>query len=298
MRFPPLGHGVSGQLVIHSRGGIGNQLFCFLSAFTRAEQLGCDLLIDPFVHELTPEFPFELNRILDAANDELRHRVRVSSVPQNQYRRAVLRTGIGRTCDYREPSLRFDTNFYSIPTGSCINGYFQSWKYLDHLSLETRLQVNAAVRALGSDSTISFGTGDIVIHLRRGDYLSARNRKVHGILGGDYHLAAISFLRALGYAGEVWVIAESLPADFEIIQEYLKTDISFVGGQSVWADLSLLTRAPTLILANSTFSWMGAWLGDQRRPIVAPRPWFRSSTNSSLDLIPPAWTEIDHDAWL
>jgi len=297
VKLPRLRHGVSGHLVVHSRGGIGNQLFCFLSALTRAEQLGCELLIDPFIHELTPESPFRLTQILHAANDELGHRVRVLSIPNRQRHRAIRRMSIGRTCDYREPSSRFDSNFFSIAAGSCINGYFQSWKYLEHLSPETRLRVNAAVRALGVESPIPFGKCDIVIHLRRGDYLSARNRKIHGVLGAGYYLAAVSFLRALGYAGAVWVIAETLPPDLEILEESLGMDVSFVCGQSVWTDLNLLTCAPALILANSTFSWMGAWLGDQGRPIIAPRPWFRLSTNGCLDLIPPAWTRIDNDTW-
>lgn len=298
VKLPRLSHGVSGHLVIHSRGGIGNQLFCFLSALARAEQLGCGLLIDPFIHELTPEFPFQLNQILHTVNDELNHRVRVLSIPNRQHHRAILRLGIGRTCDYREPSSRFDPNFFSIAAGSCVDGYFQSWKYLDHLRPETRLQISAAVRALVVESPISFGNNDIVIHLRRGDYLSARNRKIHGVLGTSYYLAAVSLLRALGFAGAVWVIAETLPPDLGILEESLKTDVSFVCGQSVWTDLNLLTCAPALILANSTFSWMGAWLGDQERPIIAPQPWFRSSLGKSLEIVPSTWIQLKNDSWV
>jgi hypothetical protein len=59
-------------------------------------------------------------------------------------------------------------------------------------------------------------------------------------------------------------------------------------------EMLLMSRAPALVTANSSFSWWAAWLGDRPgRPVVAPRPWFDDPSIDARDLLPPHWLTLD-----
>jgi hypothetical protein len=62
---------------------------------------------------------------------------------------------------------------------------------------------------------------------------------------------------------------------------------------SGYRDMLLMARCRHHIIANSSFSWWGAWLNPSREKIVvAPRQWFRANSNDTRDLIPPNWVRL------
>lgn len=282
------GHGVPDSLLVHSRGGIGNQLFVLGAGLARADELGCRLVIDPSQHRFTPALPYLLDGFLASSESALSDSVVSLNEPGNALTRMIVRAGVPRFCRYVEPSFAYDPRYFGIPKGACVLGYLQSWMYLDRLRPERRGQLRNTIQTLGHAQP-SWAPNDVVLHVRRGDYLNPGVTEIHGVLGYDYYAGAVNRLRGLGFVGQVWVIAQDALPDLLDLEEALGASVRQVHGTSIWHDLDLLASAPSLAIANSTFSWMGGWLGPQDRPIVAPTPWFRTTELDSADLIPPGW---------
>jgi hypothetical protein len=142
--------------------------------------------------------------------------------------------------------------------------------------------------------TIIFDPLDIVIHVRRGDYLKPTTRKIHGVLSFRYYSDAITALRAAGQSGQVWVVSENRLGDLSELENEIGASVTQVDTTSSWTDLQTLITSPSLVIANSTFSWMGGWLNQGNTPVVAPKPWFLTDKIDTEDLIPPNWLTVGH----
>jgi len=287
-------HGHDDGITIHSRGGIGNQLFCLFTGLALADNLRCRLYIDPSQHRYTPHLPFLVDQLIGASPASLSQSIECLTEPRTSLGRIVRKIGIPRQCDFVEPSFRFSSDFFSTPKGSCAVGYFQSWRYLELVNSERRDQVREAISGL-STTPPQFGSRDIVIHVRRGDYLKPGVREVHGVLPYQYYENAISTLRRSGQSGVVWVISEGRLNDLRDLQQRIGASVTQVEATSLWTDLQTLITSPSLVIANSTFSWMAGWLNQGRTSVVAPRPWFFTNQYDTSDLIPPQWTTVDHN---
>ena len=287
-------HSHEGSITMHSRGGIGNQLFIFGAGLALADQLGCHLYLDSSQHQYTKNLPFVLDNLIPCFSIELQERVRVVPIPSSALRRYFRKKSTPYCCSYSESSLRFDPRFFDLHASTCIIGYFQSWNYLKHLSASRVNDIGSAIHQLGESST-KFEAKDIVLHFRRGDYLNPGTIEVHGVLGFDYYVRSINQLREIGFNGEIWSISESKIDDIRFLEDTIGSKVREINGLSIWQDLSLLINAPSLVIANSTFSWMGGWLGSVDRPVIAPSPWFKTQIYDTSDLIPLNWNTISHD---
>jgi len=293
-RSPFSGHAWPDGLLVHSRGGIGNQLFVLGAGLARADELNADLVVDPSQHRYTPHLPYLLDEFLAEADRQLSGSIVSLREPSNAVSRAIVRVGVPRFCRYAEPSFAYDPAYFDAPLGSCILGYMQSWRYLERLDGARRDQLRSTIQRLGQARPL-WAPNDVVLHVRRGDYLKPGVTEIHGVLGHDYYVEAVRCLRSCGFDGQVWVIAQDELPDANELEIALGAPIKQVHGTSIWHDLALIVSAPSLAIANSTFSWMGGWLGPQERPIVAPSPWFRETSYDTTDLIPSAWLQVGHD---
>ena len=280
-------------LTIHSRGGIGNQLFCLFAGIALADKLECRLYIDPSQHRYTAQLPFLVDQVIKKSPDGLSRTIECLREPQTQLGRLIQKIGIPRCCDFIEPSFQFSQDFFSTSKGSCAFGYFQSWRYLELVRIERRNEVREAINHLASNPTY-FRPRDIVIHVRRGDYLKSEVREIHGILPYRYYTNAITALRAAGQSGEVWVVSQDRLGDLSELENEIGASVTQVDATSLWTDLQTLITSPSLVIANSTFSWMAGWLNQGVIPVIAPKPWFFTEKIDTSDLIPPHWFTVEH----
>jgi hypothetical protein len=151
----------------------------------------------------------------------------------------------------------------------------------------------AAAAALAQ---IEEGRLPISVHVRRGDYLNPGTVEYHGILGETYYREALGRLEAsVGKEAKLFVFSDDAAAAEQVLNFVPKSQLVHVRGdpERPWEDMALMARCRHHVIANSSFSWWGAWLN--RSPdkiVVAPCAWFAPtelSKRNTGDLYPPGW---------
>ena len=149
----------------------------------------------------------------------------------------------------------------------------------------------------------------IFMHVRRGDYVV--NPSAHPMCPISYYEKA---LEVFDENSPVLVFSDSIEwckeQDFfqgdrfmlsEYDEKYSQTADTLLGKQNTlipYFDLCMMTLCNGGIIANSTMSWWGAWLMENKtQPIVAPKPWFGTHYNdyNMNDLLPDGWVEVEYE---
>ena len=149
----------------------------------------------------------------------------------------------------------------------------------------------------------------IFMHVRRGDYVV--NPSAHPMCPISYYEKA---LELFDENSPILVFSDSIEwckeQDFfqgdrfmlsEYDEKYSQTADTLLGKQNTlipYFDLCMMTLCNGGIIANSTMSWWGAWLMENKtQPIVAPKPWFGTHYNdyNMNDLLPDGWVEVEYE---
>ena len=224
---------------------------------------------------------------------------------RNRADRFLTRLGLGQLPKthgiYSEPHFQLDPDFFALGDSVSLFGYFQSERYFSDIADELRHYFQPRDR-LGPQAqemadTIARCELPVSVHIRRGDYVqSAETARVHGSLEVAYYRKALHFLRCvLGSAVTVFLFSDD-PAEAEEMLDFVPRDrLVHVRGDpdKPWEDMALMARCRHHVIANSSFSWWGAWLNSSADKIViAPREWFTPAElrqRNTCDLYPPGW---------
>ena len=148
--------------------------------------------------------------------------------------------------------------------------------------------------AAGWAAKIAASPCSVSLHVRRGDYLEWPNSTLHDALDHGYYDRAVNLVQRLAeervefflFSDEPDFIAEAfanLPGAHVVRSDPHKS----------WEELFLMARCRHNIIANSSYSWWGAWLNsDEGKRVIAPARWFTSDTLAAcnvLDLNPNDW---------
>jgi hypothetical protein len=141
-------------------------------------------------------------------------------------------------------------------------------------------------------------TESVGIHIRGRDYITnEETKKSHFTCDILYYERCISYIRDKIYNPNFFVFSD----DPEWAKTFLKTDHSFtfvegnLWNKTNYEDLRLMSLCKHNIIANSSFSWWGAWLNNNPAKIVlAPQKWFALSelNKKTEDLVPDKWIKI------
>ncbi len=172
------------------------------------------------------------------------------------------------------------------------DGYWQSEKYfedvkplvLDKFQFRTNL-LNARTRKLAD----SLDNGIYCsIHVRRGDYLLEPEFNMCNV---DYFLRAIAFVREKTGCSSFCVFSDDIAWVRENISLPGALYVDWNNDSDSWQDMYLMSRCSHNIIANSSFSWWGAWLNSNPdKVVVAPKVWFASQPSG--DIVPDGWIRI------
>jgi hypothetical protein len=201
---------------------------------------------------------------------------------------------------YREPHFHYDPTFEALGPRTAVFGYFQSERYFGPIARDLRKWFAPRERLAGAAADvlarIEASRLPASVHIRRGDYLNPGTAEFHGILGEPYYREALGRLGgAIRGEPELFVFSDDPEAAEQVLNFVPSSRLTHVRGapERPWEDMALMARCRHHVIANSSFSWWGAWLN--RAPdkvVVAPRAWFAQTQLSkwnTCDLYPPAW---------
>ena len=198
------------------------------------------------------------------------------------------------------------------------SGVFQTEKYFANATEELRKDFTFHKEILDPCQEFIDNVGDVIfLHIRRGNsnLVGKRGEKWSYQLLQDYHplMKKEYYLEALSHFDEskkVIVLSDTIDwcknQDWLQDDRFLFSDSSyeiFDDGASVpYIDICLMSLCSGGIIANSSMSWWGAWLQNDRGKVIAPYPWYGEKAynygNAELcdaDIIPERWTKIYND---
>jgi hypothetical protein len=177
-----------------------------------------------------------------------------------------------------------------------LDGFWQSSKYFEDirntLLEEFTLTAPFSPEASTFATKISENTA-VSIHVRRGDYATnARVLKEFGVCSTEYYKKAMEHIETTVDSPTYFVFSD----DIEWVKENLPVGEGaiFVTGKDIkdTEEMMLMSQCQHNIIANSSFSWWGAWLNQNNNKIVvAPTPWFENQGYDKT-LIPESWTQL------
>tara|TARA_R100001443_G_scaffold87972_1_gene94470 strand:- start:1816 stop:2649 length:834 start_codon:yes stop_codon:yes gene_type:complete len=177
----------------------------------------------------------------------------------------------------QEKTFAFDEEiFNTCPDWVDIRGFFQTEKYFKHIRDEIKKDFTFRDEIINPCKEMVSGIDDpISLHIRRTDYITDSN---HSTLGVDYYESALS-----DFDSDAPVLVFSDDPKWCNEQELFSDDRFLIAeGNSGYVDMCLMTLCSGHIIANSSFSWWGAWLSDSKQ-VIAPSQWFTGSNNDSKD---------------
>ncbi len=278
------------MIITRFHGRTGNQMFQYAAGRALALRLGVDLVLDDRLSIYKGEK--SLTRVFDlpVATDK--------TLPPSKHDRPIAYTIwrhiLARGRYVRESGLAFDPSILKRPFGTYLHGYWQSEKYF--------LDAEAAIRQdfsfpepTGRNADIAMQiheTNSVSLHLRRGDYVSNAS---HLVCAQPYYGAAIaSLLPRLENDPQIFVFSDDPDwARDNLMLPGAPVIVDHNGAEHDYEDLRLMSLCKHNIIANSSFSWWGAWLNQNAgRHVIAPGTWFGKAELHNPDIWAQGWIKV------
>lgn len=258
-------------------GRLANQMFQYASLKGISRNIGTDIIIPN--HK-------------EAVNDGIGNMLRTELFDSFDLSVNIGLLNNGHAPVVNERFFHFDEELFRLcPDHVSLQGYFQSEKYFKHIESEIREDFTFKKEILNPcKEMISSVDNPIALHVRRTDYVI--NSANHPPCTLDYYKAALDY-----FDGDRNVIVFSDDPAWCQEQEFFSDDRFMISENTDnRVDLCLMSLCDDFIIANSTFSWWGAWLStNQNKKVIAPLQWFGTGytkEHDTKDLIPDGWTRI------
>lgn len=276
-------------------GGLGNQMFQYAVGRRVADTNLTELKLDVTGYsdqvDITPR-AYSLN--IFNIEENFATRKEIHQLKKNIFLLRLFR----KNTYHREKQFQFDSNILAVINNSYLEGYWVSEKYFMEIenTIRQEFSFKSKPNAINQSTLDQIeSTNSISIHVRRGDYIEdAKTNQFHGVCRLDYYKTAISHIVRQVKNPHFFVFSDDpgwCKANLRL--KYLTTYVTHNLGNNDHEDMRLMSTCKHNIIANSSFSWWGAWLNNnQDKIVVAPKQWFRDKSINTRDLIPESWIRI------
>lgn len=283
-------------------GGLGNQMFQYAAAVGLARHRAGRVALDLSAFSSYATWPYQLDKLRvpqDILSRNSLRRPAGRSLPARIVRR-LTSGGMKAKGLYVEPHFHFDESFFMLTGDEIrIEGYFQSPRYFVGCNALVREFFKPAA-PLGSAAQawadrIDTCGRSVSLHVRRGDYVTNQKAAaVHAALDDGYYGRAIALMRRLcGEDVEFFLFSDEPDFVAEAFAHLPRSRVVRTDPARSWEDMFLMARCHHHIVANSSYSWWGAWLNaSPDKIVVAPAQWFtreKLATTNVMDLFPEGW---------
>jgi len=288
------------MIIVRFNGGIGNQMFQYALAKRLALKFGVDIYADLQDYKTNHGHPFGLELFgFNLPSSNKKDLALFDSFNNNNIAFRIKRLFL-KPVLIKEQKFTYDSQVLEKASKySYLDGYWQSEKYF----IEVRKDLIKDFEFIHEPSSetknileVIKNTNSVAVHFRRGDYVTNPSTlKFHGICSRDYYHRSFVHMNKSIEKPNYFVFSDDI--------EWVKNNLNISGNinyiehtnvQSSWEDLLMMKNCKHNIIANSTFSWWGAWLGDQDgRIVIAPNKWFANKEIDDSDIVPDRWLRFE-----
>ena len=292
------------MVISHILGGLGNQMFQYAAGRALALTNDRSLLLD--LSDFTDyqlHHGFELSRVfsLVATKAEPSTTHELLGWRENYWARKILRrrqfSWLRGEKFVVEPHFNYWPDIVNVNGDCYLYGYWQSERYFKAFEAIIRQDFifREPLQEQNAELALDMATKQAVsLHIRRGDYVSdSKNHNIMRVCDLEYYRLAINYIATQVeqpvfylFSDDMAWVKQSLPMEFPCVY------VEHNSGAESYKDMQLMSLCRHHIIANSSFSWWGAWLNAKPEKIViAPKHWFRNG-NDDADLIPDEWIRL------
>lgn len=288
-------------------GGLGNQMFRYAAGKALALENGVSLELDisllidhAHIHSEYDKRDFELNIFPNITENV----IDLKKTNRSFFIRNLLKFvpfGTKPLPVYNERQFTFDPDFLRLHPPVIIHGDWQTELYFK--KYESQIRHCFAFSPLeNSDSNTIIAnaiknTNAVSVHVRRGDYLNPSILSLNGICSESYYENAIGLILKQVKNPFFYFFSDDTSWVKKNLTKFTANYVIVEGntGENSWKDMYLMSICKHHIIANSSFSWWGAWLNPAKdKQVVAPLKWFATKDTyyNTKDLIPSGWLRI------
>jgi virulence-associated protein VapD len=291
------------MIIVCLKGGLGNQLFQYAAGRQLAHIHNTIVKLDTTAYYYGGPRQFELRHFNIQENIATSQEIKkLTEVRQNRLQKLL------HTILYNHPKLspnhfrynktQYKADFLKLPDNIYLEGYWQSEKYFSDIKDILRQEFTFKQTP---DETSQKLTNQITrvnsvsIHVRRGDYVEdSKAAQSHSLCQMQYYYDCIKYITQKVNNPHFFIFSD----DIDWCRNNLKVlnDVKYVAhnrSDKAYEDLRLMSLCRHHIIANSSFSWWGAWLSTNNDKIVfAPKKWFASKNFNIDDIVPTGWIKI------
>lgn len=288
------------MIITRIQGGLGNQMFQYAVAKAVAQKLEDTFKLDTGFFLKQTLRKYELNHFCIDEEIATEEEVRKLSGGDRLIVKVAQKFRINAfkpISYYQEKQIMaFDQAVFAYEKNLYLDGYWQNANYFEGIREEIisdfALKDEMSTEAQSVLTQIQ-GSESVSVHIRRGDYVdNVHTNNVHGVCGIEYYKNAVHLLNKKRPGLVFFIFSDDIDwckNNLEFIENIVYVDNT----QSAIEDLELMKHCSHNIIANSTFSWWGAWLNQNpRKIVVAPKYWFQADKWKDLTLASNDWVKV------
>lgn len=292
------------MIAVRLIGGLGNQMFQYALGRELSISHNVPLRLDvgDFSNYALHQ-GFELDRIFKGQMELVTARNLHDILGWRSYRhmrRLLLRPSMHWLHGQRfivEPHFHYWEGVQNLRPPFYLSGYWQSERYFSRNATIIRDDFTFTKPLLGRNSDLAQEIREkqsISLHIRRGDYVSnPQTLATHGVCSLEYYRLAVAYMAER--IAEPWFYVFSDDPDWvraNLTVDYPMVFVDNNRGSDSFNDMHLMSLCQHHIIANSSFSWWGAWLNpSESKMVIAPERWFAKPMDTR-DLIPLQWLRL------
>jgi len=295
------------MITVNIIGGLGNQMFQYAFGYAISKENSIKIKLDirgfdaynlrdyelglfniEENSELEPVYGFLLNQLNGKNN-----------TPLMKISRKALR-GLLKFAKFyyqEKKEFAFDKDVFSVKIDTYFHGYWQNEKYFKKYRKEL-LEI-FTLKTIHS-KTIEYQqqiikSEAVSLHIRRGDYVTdTHTNSVHGTCDVRYYKKAVMEVLKSKKQAHFFIFSDDL--------DWAESNLNFINNKTFirlesdipdHEEMYLMSQCKYNIIANSSFSWWGAWLNQNSdKKVIAPKKWFNGSVLNPKDLIPNSWVRL------
>ncbi|MDD5318604.1 MAG: alpha-1,2-fucosyltransferase [Candidatus Pacebacteria bacterium] len=287
------------MIIVKLSGGLGNQMFQYAFGIGLAQAKNVSVFFDTSWYKRNSDRNLEIENFVGKINEASNYQIANILYPKNKIMFLFslfthLTWSLSKVHFVEKKFFEFDSDLYNKISESCyLDGYWQNERYFINKREEILNKINLY---RNTDKRIARylndirNTNSISIHVRRGDYVKL---KVDNICNLEYFHAALELMKNRIPDGKYFIFTD----DTNWVNKNLKIEGScIVSSPSELfpiTDLLLMSQCKNNIIANSSYSWWGAWLNKNSvKVVIAPLKWNNDATKTSPAL--SEWIKINN----